>query len=76
MTGSLGDTISHLSLDTDYRRMRVRERLVQVAVSRGKAAGAGEGGGGMGVGSCIGIAGHGVGHTNIHPRRDTVLLEP
>lgn len=30
VTGSLGDTISQLSLDTDYRRRRVRERLVEV----------------------------------------------
>lgn len=30
VTGSLGDTISQLSLDTDYRKRRVRERLVEV----------------------------------------------
>ncbi|CBN77551.1 similarities to vacuolar protein sorting-associated protein [Ectocarpus siliculosus] len=29
VTGSLGDTISQLSLDTDYRKRRVRERLVE-----------------------------------------------
>lgn len=30
VTGSLGDTISQLSLDTSYRRRRLRQRLVQV----------------------------------------------